>query len=275
MSIKFECEVGRIRKKEKILKKYIAPDGYEYIAFSYKNKQILVALTFLNNYYNKEQVNHKNKIRNDNRLVNLEWNTRSENITHSQKNSKKSIIKKFSSINEASMKVFKNNKHVTTISKCCLNKQKSYGGYIWKYNLIDQIPPYIFIQEIPSFLDYFINKNGDVYSMKSKKLMKPYILKGYKRVNIRNNTFVGTKNIHNLMAETFLEIPTNIENLVVNHIDSDRSNNKLENLEYISAKNNKLESYYSENGKNKVYLKGCAQYDLQNNLINKFASLRL
>jgi hypothetical protein len=43
----------------------------------------LMAKTFIKNECNKEQVNHINGIKNDNRLENLEWNTRSENQLHS------------------------------------------------------------------------------------------------------------------------------------------------------------------------------------------------
>ena len=42
----------------------------------------LVAIAFLENNENKEQVNHKNGIKEDNTLINLEWNTRSENTSH-------------------------------------------------------------------------------------------------------------------------------------------------------------------------------------------------
>lgn len=43
----------------------------------------LVAQAFIENIDNKEQVNHKNWIKHDNNVNNLEWVTRSENAIHS------------------------------------------------------------------------------------------------------------------------------------------------------------------------------------------------
>lgn len=76
--------------KERILKQSIS-NGYYAITLNKNNKQKrfcihrLVALAFLENPKNKEEVNHKDGNKLNNCVDNLEWCTKSENTLHAYK----------------------------------------------------------------------------------------------------------------------------------------------------------------------------------------------
>lgn len=53
----------------------------------------IVAQTWIENPENKEEVNHKNAIKTDNNVENLEWATRAENLAHSLDNDLQYVLK--------------------------------------------------------------------------------------------------------------------------------------------------------------------------------------
>ena len=99
---------------------------------------------------------------------------------------------------------------------------------------------------------YAIDTNGKIFSYpKSPPLGRPYLsfrcLKtritrhGYEQVSLRLNNKNKLVYIHRLVAETFIPNPENKPQ--VNHIDGNKQNNHVSNLEWCTSRENQLHAY--------------------------------
>lgn len=261
----------------------------------------LVALSFIPNPENKYTVNHKDHNKVNNNLSNLEWATTTEQNKHKRK-PKKEVQELISSRavwridkdtnekleyyktirfaaqwifdnNLTSIKEFNNGNNIKTkISAVC---QKKYGrnttfGYKWEYcNEIENKYDDEEWKDIPCDII-----NGT----------KGYKISNYGRVkNRKGRVTEGAKNhefgylwaciyphsylLHRLVAKVFIPNPENKEQ--VNHIDGNKQNACLNNLEWCTNQENQMH-------KISTGLSNCTkkiiQYDLQMNKIKEFNS---
>ena len=84
---------------------------------------------------------------------------------------------------------------------------------------------------------YAITRDGQVWSYKRKKFLKPGLTKdGYHRVSLCKNGKGKNYLIHRLVAEAYIPNPNNYPQ--VNHRDENKQNNCASNLEWCDAKYN-------------------------------------
>ena len=96
-------------------------------------------------------------------------------------------------------------------------------------------------KEISGFEGYYVSDEGDVYSSKSDRILKQEIRKdGYCQVDLWANGKGNKQRVHRLVATAF--IPNESGLTEVNHIDGNKQNNVVSNLEWCSQKYNVRES---------------------------------
>lgn len=158
---KVRDKVGNFLTKERILRQKITKWGYPSVTLYKDGKHLfktvhrLIISAFLINTEGKPQINHKNGIKTDNRIYNLEWVTASENMLHSIHVLNRKIAKSFlgrtnekhpnslpilcittniyyPSVSEASRQL---NIPTTNISKVMKGKRNHAKGLVFKYAL--------------------------------------------------------------------------------------------------------------------------------------------
>lgn len=130
--------------KQKNNKGYLQVNLYNSNGMKSYQVHRLVAQTFIKNLKNKEEVNHKNGLKTDNRVENLEWVTPKENIKHAWKTglikSKRIKIAQYT-LDGKFLKIWNGVRSIektlgldyTGIIHCCKLRYKSSHGYVWRY----------------------------------------------------------------------------------------------------------------------------------------------
>jgi hypothetical protein len=231
---------------DKIIKTYDR-NGYECIKLLNKNYSIhrLVALTFLEIDVNRKIVNHKNGNKKDNNVTNLEWCTYKENSQHALEKKLlkpfkrkvlqysydgKTLLNEYNSIREAEEKTCVGNR---LISQVCRNQKPTAHGFVWKYKeeLKNETIEEIKGIKIKDFPNYKATKDGNIYSIRSKKFIVPNNTKEYYTIKLCNKGIQKDFYIHKLIAEYFVPNPLNKK--IVTHINGNKKDNNYNNLQWI------------------------------------------
>lgn len=129
---------------------------------------------------------------------------------------------------------------------------------------------------IKDYPDYLVSTFGRVKSFRNPRtnlnggqIIKGVDRKGYRRVELYSNNGRKTINIHRLVAMTFIPNPDNKE--TINHIDGNKINNRVDNLEWNTRQENF--NHANDNGLHPKPRIAVLQFTMDGNFVGEFESI--
>lgn len=95
-------------------------------------------------------------------------------------------------------------------------------------------------KEIKGFSNYEVSNEGVIRNKETKQTIQPHkTTSGYHTLKLYRDNKPYTRQVHRLVAATYL----GDSDLDVNHIDGNKTNNNINNLEYVTKSDNMKHAY--------------------------------
>lgn len=108
-------------------------------------------------------------------------------------------------------------------------------------------------KEVLGYSMYRVTEDGQVFGLyEAEYLAFGYNAKGYRQVTLRRDGKSNTVSVHRLVAETYLEPIPDGNKCTVNHIDGNKQNNHISNLEWNTYSENLQHAYDTGLADNKL-----------------------